>query len=257
MGISSNQARFLALTSRQVDLEHRIQQICQRRLRLSSELENTATSYNNQISNRQLYAMNTANSGIKQLSVASVAALQDENGNPYRLLSDFKYNTYNGAGTPVYGDIAWVSGNQSLTISFGGPSTASHIYKTDLGFASTDTPTEEQVLDAALRQGLVSIGKVSDEFTQSSVTVGVLTPLQYELKDWRTIPSLADELYAGDDVDAENKYDKTISEINAQDKKLQLEQTSIEVEYKAITSEKESVKKVLETNAQTSFKYFS
>ena len=54
MGISSNQARFLALSSRQVDLEFRIQQICQRRLRLSSELENVATGYNNQISNRQM-----------------------------------------------------------------------------------------------------------------------------------------------------------------------------------------------------------
>ena len=55
MGLSSNQARFLSLTSRQVDLEHRIQQICQRRLRLSSELENVATSYNKSITNRHMY----------------------------------------------------------------------------------------------------------------------------------------------------------------------------------------------------------
>ena len=59
MGLSSNQARFLSLTSRQIDLEQRIQQICQRRLRLSSELENVATSYNNSISNRKMFIPKT------------------------------------------------------------------------------------------------------------------------------------------------------------------------------------------------------
>ena len=62
MGLSSNQARFLSLTSRQVDLERRIQQICQRRLRLASELENVATSYNDKISDRKLY-INTLRPG--------------------------------------------------------------------------------------------------------------------------------------------------------------------------------------------------
>lgn len=36
-----------------------------------------------------------------------------------------------------------------------------------------------------------------------------------------------------------------------------MEQAQIEMEYKAITSEKEAVKKILDTNASNSFKYFS
>lgn len=109
-------------------------------------------------------------------------------------------------------------------------------------------------LEANLRSGQYSLIQYADEFTQSPINID---SYDYEEIDWRTLPSLNDELYNGDDTDAENKYDKIVSEINAQDKKLQLEQTSVETEYKAVTSEKEAVKKILDTNAQSSFKYFS
>ena len=109
-------------------------------------------------------------------------------------------------------------------------------------------------LEAGLRSGKYSLAREADEFTQESLTIN---GDEYEEIDWRSTPGIFDELYKGDDVEAENKYDKTVEEINAQDKKLQLEQTSIEVEYKAISSERESVKKILDQNAQSSFKYFS
>jgi len=250
MGISSNQARFLALTARQVDLEQRVQQICQRRLRLASQLEQVATEYNNSIGNRMLYTYNTSNSGISNLSIWGIQALTDTNGNNYKLL---------GLDTgSQYQDVTYVAGSGQLTIGSGG--TAVNLTAATLGitFDSTATDDEKQaiLLDAAIRTGLVQVTSVADEFTQSEVGIGAATT-GYELLDWRTMPELADELYRGDDVNAENKYDRTVTEINSQDKKLQLEQTSIEVEYKAITSEKEAVKKILDTNAQASFKYFS
>ena len=254
MGISSNQARFLALTSRQVDLEFRIQQICQRRLRLSSELENVATSYNNMISNRQLYTMNSNNSGINTLAIGNgtygITSLKDTNGDTYKVLgksgsSYYVANYYSDATT-----------NQIQLKDKEGGTFVSAINATDLGL--TINSSESEVVDAALRAGLITIGAKADEYTQSPTPVNITgTQENYELKDWRTIPSLADELNGSDDVSAENKYDNTITEINAQDKKLQLEQTSIETEYKAVTSEKDSVKKILETNATASFKYFS
>ncbi len=235
MGISSNQARFLALTSRQVDLEFRIQQICQRRLRLASELENTATSYNNSISNRQMFTMNTSSGGIGPLTLSNIRALNDTNGNAYEVVG-------NDSGT--YYGVLFGAGNLNIN--------ATTITPASLGLAAG--ASEQEMVDAALRAGLITVATVADEFTQTPVYLGT-DP--YELKDWRTLPAIADELLKSDDVDAENKYDKTISEINAQDKKLQLEQTSIEVEYKAVSSERESVKKILDTNAQASFKYFS
>jgi hypothetical protein len=110
------------------------------------------------------------------------------------------------------------------------------------------------VLEEYLRNGTFSLVREADEYTQTPIGIA---GVEYEKIDWRTVPGLNDELYKGDDVDAENKYDKIIFEINSQDKKLQLEQTSVEVEYKAISAEKEAVKKILDTNASSSFKYFS
>jgi hypothetical protein len=240
MGISSNQARFLALTARSVDLEFRTQQICQRRLRLSSELENVATEYNNQISNRQLYAYNTTNSGISSLTLANVAKLTDTNGSNYSVIGK------DGAG--LY---------QNVTYSAGTLSVGTKTYDaTALGLDSS--ASEEDYVEAALRAGVISVATKSDEYTQDPTYLnGATSGQSYEIKDWRTLPNIADELYSGDDTAAENKYDRTVEQINAQDKKLQLEQASIDVEYKAVTSEKEAVKKILDTNAQSSFKYFS
>ena len=87
MGISSNQARFLTLTSRQIDLEYRVQQICQRRLRLASELERVASEYNNKISNRSMYTFNTTNAGISALSVHGIQSIKDANGNNFKLVA--------------------------------------------------------------------------------------------------------------------------------------------------------------------------
>lgn len=240
MGISSNQARFLTLTSRQIDLEYRVQQICQRRLRLASELERVASDYNNQISNRAMYTFNTTNAGISPLSVTGIQSIQDTNGNNFKLVGKTNDSTY--------GSVSY-SGNQ-LTINDG--TNTKTVSAGDLGL---DSPAgEAEMLEAAIRSGTIYIATQKDIYTQESVAVG---DINYELRDWRTLSQLADELYKGDNADAETKYEKTTAEINAQDKKLQLEQTSIEVEYKAVTTEKEAVKKILDTNAQASFKYFS
>ena len=240
MGISSNQARFLTLTSRQIDLEYRVQQICQRRLRLASELERVASDYNNQISNRAMYTFNTTNAGISTLSVIGIQSIKDTNGNKFKLVGKINDSTY---GAVSY------SGNQ-LTIKDG--SNTKTVSAGTLGLDST--AGEAEMLEAAIRSGTIYIATQEDIYTQESVAVG---GTNYELRDWRTLSQLADELYKGDNADAETKYEKTTAEINAQDKKLQLEQTSIEVEYKAVTTEKEAVKKILDTNAQASFKYFS
>jgi len=119
------------------------------------------------------------------------------------------------------------------------------------GYVINYTP---EMLEEGLRNGTYSLATPADEYTQDSIT---LSGKQYEAKDWRSSPVIYDELNQSDDAAAEDKYDRTIDEINAQDKKLQLEQTSIETEYKAVSSEKDAVKKILDTNATSSFKYFS
>jgi len=261
MGISSNQARFLALTSRQVDLENRVQQICQRRLRLSSELEKVATDYNNQIGNRQMFTFNSSNSGIRELSISGIQSLKDTNGKNYILT-----NFVDSADDDYYSGIRFTTGvGFEVAYHSFGDDHNKVISLQSLGLSTS--VTESEALDVAIRSGVLVIMTESDSFTQevqkisyTSVYDGTTnsnTAKNCELRDWRTLPDIADELYKGDDVAAENKYDRTIAQVNAQDKKLQLEQSSIEVEYKAVTSEKEAVKKILDTNASASFKYFS
>jgi len=520
MGLSSNQARFLSLTSRQIDMEQRIQQICQRRLRLSSELENVATSYNNSISNRKMFTQSTAqlqslsidtlkslgyrvinsatktlaNAPIKavnQLSESQITASYNEahiirsaadfqtkinadlggsfvlssdldmstlgtinqalvkntftgkldgngyvinnlninstannsglfaetngatfkniaiedasvnagsniligilfgrdhgstidnsyttgtvNGNYYvgglggQSIGTTITNTYStadvsgfnrvggllgenwlnssisnsyatgsitgaewtgglvgnntsnstitnsyatgdilgGGGMGGFGGVvghqdgsssvtdSYATGNVSGSAYLGGVSgwnqssstdDSTNFYKnnlsSDAGTAtanqsaatatwdttnvwdmSTGVPTLKSTgqlssakLEEGLRNGKYSLAKEADEYTQDPLTIN---GDKYQEVDWRTTPEIYDELYQGDDAAAEDKYDRIIDEINSQDKKLQLEQTSIETEYKAVTSEKDAVKKILDTNAQSSFKYFS
>ena len=332
MGISSNQARFLTLTSRQIDLEYRVQQICQRRLRLASELERVASEYNNKISNRSMYTFNTTNAGISGLSVAGIQSIKDANGNYFKLVAKNKANgysfinidgqniiaeAYTTSTNPSYKTQANVVSNMSsytyddtnaiftydtstdiMTVKKDA-STYFTLSATDLGLTSSataenmmnkmfelgyltvnnttgelsiyntaniipinaqndlglhDNATEAEILEAAIRAGVVSIATVEDIYTQQSYDIG---GTDYEIRDWRTLSQLADELYKGDNAEAETTYEKVTAEINAQDKKLQLEQTAIEVEYKAVTTEKDAVKKILDQNAQASFKYFS
>ncbi len=115
------------------------------------------------------------------------------------------------------------------------------------------TPTSDE-LEEGLRNGNYALLAKPDAYTQEIIK---FYGSEYEEKDWRLSPEINDDLYETDNTEAENKYEKIVEEINAQDKKLQLEQTSIEVEYKTISSERESVKKILDQNAQSSFKYFS
>ena len=55
MGLSASQGRMLLLTARKNDLEFRAQQISQRRLVLSSQLEQISTDYEEAMSNRVMH----------------------------------------------------------------------------------------------------------------------------------------------------------------------------------------------------------
>jgi hypothetical protein len=116
--------------------------------------------------------------------------------------------------------------------------------------------TSEQ-LEAGLRSGTMQLAQDADMLTQNPVNRDFNGQnIKVELVDWRTAPVISDDLYTANDEEAQTTYEHTITDVNGQDKLLELEQQNIETEYTAITSEKEAVKKVLDNNAQNSFKYF-
>ena len=111
----------------------------------------------------------------------------------------------------------------------------------------------EDDLEKNLRAGIWRLATDADMLTQEPHQVGNKV---LEYVDWRTAPVINDDLYTTNDEAAEIIYEKTVTELNEQDKKLQLEQKKVETEYTAVTSQKEAVKKILDNNTQSSFKYF-
>ena len=60
-----------------------------------------------------------------------------------------------------------------------------------------------------------------------------------------------------DDDTAKAKYDRLQNQIQAQDKKLELELDNIETQRSAVTTEVESVEKVIKDNVESTFKTFA
>ena len=110
-------------------------------------------------------------------------------------------------------------------------------------------------IEEGLRNGSLQMVTEANPFTQDVIAGPGGT--QYEAVDWRTQPVVSDDLYEANDEKAQQMYEKITRDVNTQDKRLQLEQTSVETEYNAVRSEKEAVEKIIDNNAKSSFKYFS
>jgi len=74
---------------------------------------------------------------------------------------------------------------------------------------------------------------------------------------WDATTAISDQYYTDDDETAKAKYDRLQAEIQNQDKKLELELDDIETQRNAVTTEIESVNKVIKDDIDGSFKTFN
>lgn len=116
--------------------------------------------------------------------------------------------------------------------------------------------TYKKSIEDGLRDGTYILARTANPFSQETMSIPTLTGL-YEAVDWRTVSSVSDDLFTADDGDAETKYDQKTAAINQKDKTLTLEMQKIETDHKAVESEMEAIKKVIQTNAESSFKTFA
>ena len=79
----------------------------------------------------------------------------------------------------------------------------------------------------------------------------------WEDVSWDAVPAITDHYYTEDDDMAKVKYDRMQNEIQSQDKKLELELDNIETQRKAVTTEMDSVEKVIQDNIEKTFKTFA
>jgi len=217
MGIAASQARMLALTARKSNIEFQGQQINQQRTTLANE----SSSYNSQVLN---LVVPTPPSSI-----------------------DYTKTTYTLTG----------AGGTTQTISGIGVN-SSDPNKSDITYTYPETQPDGSVVT---KTGTYTGATITwDDTRLKSFTVGGNTYAP-------TVTSHTDNA-AYDDAMNEYKFQKQLYEqvmnnINAkleivqqQDKTLELQLTQLDTEQKAVSTEEEAVKKVLEKNAEA-FKTFA
>lgn len=275
MGISSNQARFLTLTGRKCDIEYRMQNICQRRLAIANETQRASQLYNDAMSNRKLF-INEMSAGSQfggltqgdDLSTVAelTAELLNKNGyyivdtdNPDSTNIIYEYKTatsvqIQGGGASSFGDDSPTDGSVKVTINNIAYGVGSKLENGDYLLIPPSYEGGENKFEEYLRSGRYKLVREADVYTQNPTNLG---GKNYEFVDWRNVPIISDALDTSDDAEAQTNYDRTIRDLNEQDKILEMEMQKLDTEYTAVNAERDSLTKILDTNVKGSFKYFS
>ena len=127
-----------------------------------------------------------------------------------------------------------------------------YVVDSTLKYGSTDvngTTDGPNYLQDCLRNGKYLLEKGSIDAETKEVKWNSLS--------WDTTANISDSYYTEDDDKAKAKYDRLQTQIQNQDKKLELELDNIETQRSAVTTEVESVQKVIDDNIEGSFKTFA
>ncbi len=298
MGLSASQGRLLLLTARKNDLELRAQQISQRRLVLSQQLESISNDYENATSNRVMTivtrgqdAAGTSTTKDYNLSYAALTSgLAKTSGsdagkavqNGYGIVANDASASFLDGGFNVVGMYRLVDADGAIVVSnkneIPGANDKSGEYKLQEGGdgkytlmqrnsdnkyitvgrytvdealqgGGTGVTAEANYLQDCLRNGLYLI----ESGTQNTSGDGVM----WKKTSYEALSSIADTYYDADDAAAKAKYDRLQNQVQNQDKKLEMELDNIETQRSAVTTEVDSVKKVISDNVQKTFKTFN
>jgi P pilus assembly chaperone PapD len=120
------------------------------------------------------------------------------------------------------------------------------------GFAIVDT-NGDRVLSATDDSVAIENGLRSGRYQLRNLVNGVIGDANIP---WSTNTSFNDNLNTLDDAVAESTYAYKSAELNAQDKRLELELKNVDTQHNAVQTEIDAVKKVIEKNIESSFKTF-
>ena len=126
------------------------------------------------------------------------------------------------------------------------------VYKTEL-VEDPNFSISSMALEQGLRSGALQLVKQANE--ESTQTVS-LNGLFFEVVSLSTCSVITDQAEEEAAQRAEAEYNKAMEEIQAKDKRYELDQKKIDTEYNAYLQEEESIKSVLNKNVERSFKTF-
>ena len=143
------------------------------------------------------------------------------------------------------------SGDGKYHVTIGGKEMI-YVLDTSLSSGTTDATGNTagpNYLQDCIRNGKYSLqqGKKNEESNK----------FEWRNVSWDSSSNIYDKYYSEDDDAAKAKYDRLQTQIQAQDKKLELELDNIETQRSAVTTEVESIEKVIKDNVDKTFKTFA
>ena len=147
--------------------------------------------------------------------------------------------------------------NGVITVDFSDGKSLKYVVDKALKYGSTDTNGNKagpNYLQDCLRNGTYLLERGTATVDE---TTGQTTEIKWTSISWDSASAITDKYYTEDDDAAKAKYDRLQNEIQRQDKKLELELDNIETQRSAITTEEESVQKVMDDNIEGTFKTFA
>lgn len=270
MGLASSQARMLLLTARKSDLEYRSQMISQRKINLAMQTQELATKYSNSMSNRTMnfvYTTSDGNAITEGLSYAGITANNNYAiGNYLVKTASGKYvysgNTQEEQIQDFY-KVALkraesegkISEYTKTTTDDNGNTTQSYDYSKlyqDYKDTMTCVPglSNSEYFQDALRNGGLFLAKAEMSADNSYQS-------EFQNVSWSSVGTIQDSLDTTDDDQAQAEYEAKTLVLSNQDKMLDLELNQIETQHKAIETEYDNVKKVIEKNIEVSYKIFA
>lgn len=245
MGLSSSQGRLLMLTSRLSDIELGQIMISQRQNQLAWESEKISKEYNEAISNYKLTIKIPDENETKGYSVEDLT---------YTNMVEMGYLLTDATEERIYirkdDDGQWVmpedaDGNNLFSKIDYTNNTATMDGKVyDLVDASSFFENK-MVLQNAVLNGMLFVfdtNKNNGGISLSSLETD--TEMQYVLD-------------TSDDAKAQSKYDYETARISRQDNRLDMDMKQLETQHEAISKEYDSVKELITSNIDRTFKLFS
>ena len=238
MGLSSSQGRLLMLTSRLSDIELAQIMISQRQNQLAWESEAAAKEYNEAVSNYKL-TIKVPDPDKQDAFVKQDLTFQNMYDMGYRLV-DSKGNIYLPQGYSSEDGSAAVEDNFGTdTKDLGG--------ETYVVADATPYIENSKLLQEMIINGLLFVYNTNDSGATEPLSLGVLeadTEIEYVLD-------------TSDDAIAQSKYDYETARISRQDNRLDMDMKQLETQHEAVTKEYDSVKEVINSNVERTFKLFS
>jgi len=209
--------------------------------------EGTATKSRSEAAQVGVKDDGTGENVLNTYKIITLNSVSDDNWSSYKFAEVSKttktYNAINkdggsiqkGTGKNEYkvGDKTYVV-DEALSVDNGSGSTGCSNY-----------------LQECLRNGLYTIESYN---SQSDATT---EDDKWSTVSWDSLSQITDENYDDDDDAASAKYKRLQQQIETKDKKLEMELDNIETQRSAVTTEVESVQKVIDDNVEKTFKTFA